>query len=76
MGYEGKGRIKELFIKNFALRNQADERSHLLKWGDLVRSSLQGRREVRSWVVMPVLWIRKVFVFPTVEAALFRKKDQ
>lgn len=31
---------------------------------------------VRSWVVMPVVWIRKVFVFPTVEAALFRRKDQ
>lgn len=74
--YEGNGRIKELFIKKFALRSQADERCHLLKWGDRVRNRLQRRKEVRSWVVMPVVWIRKVFVFPTVEAGLFRRKDQ
>lgn len=33
-----------------------------------MRSRPQGCREVRSWVIMPVVWIKKAFVFPTVEA--------
>lgn len=48
MGYEGKGNIKALFIKNFVLRNQVDGDAICWRGEDLVRNLLQGRREMRS----------------------------